>query len=168
LNSPDSIKEPVPLKPDSKVDFIKQKLVREEEEFLHVLQRPEAHNSLPFSFDKEVDFLGQITAVDGATIITKDFDLIAFGAKIKSKSKETPEKVLVREPFKESSEIECSLADFGGTRHQSAAQFVFDQNESFAIIASQDGRISVVFWSTKKQMVSAIRHAEYVFFDGLI
>jgi DNA integrity scanning protein DisA with diadenylate cyclase activity len=69
-----------------------------------------------------------------------------------------------------STDVACAsilkpLSDLGGTRHQSAAQFVFDQRDAFAIVASQDGRISVVSWDSERKMVSVFRHAEYLFAD---
>ena len=50
---------------------------------------------------------------------------------------------------------------------QSAAQFVFDQQNAFAIVASQNGGLSVMSWNEEKQRVSVFRHAEYLFIDGL-
>jgi hypothetical protein len=51
----------------------------------------------------------------------------------------------------------------GGTRHQSAAQFVFDQKDSLAIVSSQDGKVSIMFWDKNIQKVQVIQHAEYLF-----
>jgi len=45
----------------------------------------------------------------------------------------------------------------GGTRHMSAAQFVQDQKESIALVASQDGRFTIFAWSPCEQMVHAHR-----------
>ena len=33
--------------------------------------------------------------------------------------------------------------EHGGTRHLSAAQFVYDQRDALALVASQDGRFTV-------------------------
>jgi DNA integrity scanning protein DisA with diadenylate cyclase activity len=49
----------------------------------------------------------------------------------------------------------------GGTRHQSAAQFVFDQKDAIAIVASQDGRLSVLGWDRTGGKVIVIRPAEF-------
>jgi sensor domain DACNV-containing protein len=106
--------------------------------------------------------IGQLTAIDGATLITTDLTVLAFGAKIKPiNSNDTPNKVLLIEPFEGSKPIESSLASLGGTRHKSAAQFVFDQKSSIALIASQDGRLSAFTWDAENQMVKVIKHAEY-------
>jgi sensor domain DACNV-containing protein len=158
--------KPLEMALESPVDYIRQKLVREEDEELHAYERNVPNYSLPWSFDNEAQLLAQATAVDGATIITKDFGLIAFGAKIEKASQAVPVQVLMSEPFEDSRRpAPKPLSDLGGTRHQSAAQFVFDQHSAFAIVASQDGRLSVVSWNGTKQIVSVFRHAEYLFID---
>jgi hypothetical protein len=45
----------------------------------------------------------------------------------------------------------------GGTRHLSAAQFVHDQPDALALVASQDGRFTVFAWSPSEAMVHAHR-----------
>ena len=50
----------------------------------------------------------------------------------------------------------------GGTRHLSAAQFVFDQRDAVALVSSQDGRFTIFSWSPCEGMV----HAHYV--DSLL
>ena len=45
----------------------------------------------------------------------------------------------------------------GGTRHLSAAQFVQDQRDAVALVASQDGRFTVFAWSPCEAMVHAHR-----------
>jgi hypothetical protein len=45
----------------------------------------------------------------------------------------------------------------GGTRHLSAAQFVHDQHEAVALVASQDGQFTVFAWSPCEDMVHAHR-----------
>jgi hypothetical protein len=47
--------------------------------------------------------------------------------------------------------------ELGGTRHLSAAQFVQDQRDSIALVASQDGRFTIFAWSPCEQMVHAHR-----------
>ena len=53
-------------------------------------------------------------------------------------------------------------------RHLSAAQFVFDQKDigAFAIVASQDGIISIMFWEEERKSVVVIRNAQYLFFGA--
>ena len=45
----------------------------------------------------------------------------------------------------------------GGTRHLSAAQFVQDQRDAVALVASQDGRFTIFAWSPCENMVHAHR-----------
>jgi DNA integrity scanning protein DisA with diadenylate cyclase activity len=47
--------------------------------------------------------------------------------------------------------------ELGGTRHLSAAQFVHDQRDALAFVASQDGRFTVFAWSPTKQRVHGHR-----------
>jgi DNA integrity scanning protein DisA with diadenylate cyclase activity len=48
-------------------------------------------------------------------------------------------------------------AQLGGTRHLSAAQFVHDQRDAIALVASQDGRFTVFKWSPREEFVHAHR-----------
>jgi DNA integrity scanning protein DisA with diadenylate cyclase activity len=47
------------------------------------------------------------------------------------------------EPVEGMSAVPLDLSQLGGTRHLSAAQFVHDQRDAFAMVASQDGRFSI-------------------------
>jgi hypothetical protein len=48
-------------------------------------------------------------------------------------------------------------AQLGGTRHLSAAQFVQDQRDGIALVASQDGHFTVFAWSPCDTIVHAHR-----------
>jgi hypothetical protein len=48
-------------------------------------------------------------------------------------------------------------SELGGTRHLSAAQFVQDQRDSVALVASQDGRFTIFAWAPNEQAVRAHR-----------
>ena len=120
----------------------------------HRTAREDAHKSL--------EVIGNLTAVDGATLVTFDLVVLAFGAKIRAKNVDhKPERLVISEPFEGSVERELSLSELGGTRHQSAAQFVFDQRDAIAIVASQDGRLSVLGWDRTEGKVAVIRPAEF-------
>jgi hypothetical protein len=105
-----------------------------------------------------VDAIAGLTAVDGATIINDQYELLAFGAKI-ARRKGSPqiEQVVVTEPIIDSVATNANPAQLGGTRHLSAAQFVHDQRGSLALVASQDGRFTVFAWSPCEEMVHAHR-----------
>jgi hypothetical protein len=107
---------------------------------------------------RQVDAIAGLTAVDGATIISEDYDLLAFGAKIgRPIGGETVEKVAVTEPVVGDEPVVLHPAQIGGTRHLSAAQFVHDQPDSLALVASQDGRFTIFAWSPCEGMVHAHR-----------
>jgi hypothetical protein len=48
-------------------------------------------------------------------------------------------------------------SQLGRTRCRSAAQFVWDQNDAVALVASQDGRFTAFAWSPCENMVHAHR-----------
>ena len=110
--------------------------------------------------------IGQLTAADGATMITRDFSVLGFGAKIKSNPISEANKVTsvcISEPFEDSKMERKDFSELGwGTRHQSAAQFVGNSKESIAIVASQDGVVSFLAWDEMENAVRVIRHAEFV------
>lgn len=100
------------------------------------------------ALNREVDSLAGLTAVDGATIINTKHEVLAFGAKIiRPEGKAQVEQILFSEPVTGGEAILISPSTSGGTRHISAAQFVHDQRDSIALVASQDGRFTVFAWS---------------------
>ena len=107
---------------------------------------------------RAVDGIAGLTAVDGATLINADYELLAFGAKIiRRKGSPQVAQVIVTEPIEGGSAVVAEPAQFGGTRHLSAAQFVHDQRDAMALVASQDGRFTVFAWSQSEEMVHAHR-----------
>jgi hypothetical protein len=107
---------------------------------------------------RAVDALAGLTAVDGATVITDRYELLAFGVKIGRRSGSPQvEQVLVTEPIQGTSPLVAPPGQLGGTRHLSAAQFVQDQRDSVALVASQDGRFTVFGWSACEGMAHAHR-----------
>ena len=106
--------------------------------------------------------VGQLTAVDGATIISRDLELYGFGTKLAPLNPDSrPENIYRSTPFKEEPYVTVKLSDLGGTRHQSAAQFVYDHRGSFAIVCSQDGRVSTMHWDSHQGAVVVITNLEY-------
>ena len=105
-----------------------------------------------------VQAVAGLTAVDGATVLTDGCDLLAFGAKI-SRRKGSPlvEQTAVTEPIEGAELAVMHPSRLGGTRHLSAAQFVHDQRDAVALVASQDGRFTVFAWSPLEQRVHAHR-----------
>jgi hypothetical protein len=113
--------------------------------------------------NRAVESVAGLTAVDGATIINDRLELLAFGAKIGLSSNGIPvEQMLVTEPIIGIEPVIIPPAQNGGTRHLSAAQFVFDQRDAMALVSSQDGRFTIFSWSPCDEIV----HAHYV--DALL
>jgi DNA integrity scanning protein DisA with diadenylate cyclase activity len=110
------------------------------------------------SLRRAVDALAGLTAVDGATIITDEYELLAFGAKLRRRDdSEQVEHVLLTEPVDGATDTTVDPAELGGTRHLSAAQFVHDQRDAVAMVASQDGRFTIFAWSPSEDIVRAHR-----------
>lgn len=105
-----------------------------------------------------VEALAGLTAVDGATVMSTSYQLLAFGAKLTRRSSfPLVERVLVTEPIRDHAPRIVTPAELGGTRHLSAAQFAQDQPDSTALVASQDGRFTIFQWSAQEKLVHAHR-----------
>jgi hypothetical protein len=105
-----------------------------------------------------VDAIAGLTAVDGATIVTDALEVVGFGAKIVRRKGQPPvESVLLSEPVEGNRATKEAPSALGGTRHLSAAQFVNDQRDAVAMVASQDGRFTIFTWSQRDELVHAHR-----------
>ena len=67
------------------------------------------------------------------------------------------DQILLTEPIEGVRDMKIDPAHLGGTRHLSAAQFAYDQQNAITLVASQDGRFTVFAWSSMHQMVHAHR-----------
>jgi hypothetical protein len=105
-----------------------------------------------------VEAIAGLTAVDGATVLTTEYELLAFGAKIvRRRGSPQVEQVTMTEPIEGGTAALVHPTQLGGTRHLSATQFVHDQRDAIALVASQDGRFTVFAWSECEAMVHAHR-----------
>ena len=110
------------------------------------------------ALSRSVSAIAGLTAVDGATLLTDQYALLAFGAKIARRRGATPvEQVTVTEPIEGGMPQVLAPTELGGTRHLSAAQFVHDQQDAVALVASQDGRFTIFAWSPCEKKVHAHR-----------
>jgi len=117
-----------------------------------------AENAWETSVRKAVDTVAGLTAVDGATVINEQYEVLAFGAKIRrSMGSAQVEQMVLTEPIIGNQAVVVPPVHHGGTRHLSAAQFVHDQRNAIALVASQDGRFTVFAWSPCEEMVHAHR-----------
>jgi hypothetical protein len=96
------------------------------------------------AFRAAVDAIGGLTAVDGATVLSDRWEVLAFGAKIGRRAGVVAvERVVVKEPIRGLAPVVIHPLELGGTRHLSAAQFVHEQHDALALVASQDGHFTV-------------------------
>jgi hypothetical protein len=107
---------------------------------------------------RAIDIVGGYTAIDGATVINRSYQLLAFGAKVSRADMSMPvEQIVITEPIVDGTPALIHPAQNGGTRHLAAAQFVFDQRDAIALVASQDGKFTIFAWSAQLDMVRAHR-----------
>ncbi|HEV7589888.1 MAG TPA: hypothetical protein VGO40_17365 [Longimicrobium sp.] len=117
-------------------------------------QRPAWRESL----QRAVEAVAGLTAVDGATVMNARHEVLAFGVKLaRRRGSERVERVTLTAPVVGDTPSVVDPSQLGGTRHLSAAQFVHDQRDALAMVASQDGRFTVFAWSPCEQMVHAHR-----------
>jgi hypothetical protein len=115
-------------------------------------------NNWEASVRKAVETVAGLTAVDGATVVTDQYEVLAFGAKIRRPPGSIAvEHMVLTEPTIGNQAVVVPPVQHGGTRHLSAAQFVHDQRDALALVASQDGRFTVFAWSPCEDMVHAHR-----------
>jgi len=116
------------------------------------------HSQWQDAFRRTVDGVAGLTAVDGATVITDKYELLAFGAKIVQRPGLAQlSQLIVTEPIEGVGAAIADPGQLGGTRHFSAAQFAQDQQDAISLVASQDGRFTVFAWSPCEKMVHAHR-----------
>jgi hypothetical protein len=119
---------------------------------------PAVQNEWEASARDGVGTIAGLTAVDGATLITDAYEVLAFGAKIKrAAGAQSVEQMVMTEPIVGNEAVVIPPVQDGGTRHLAAAQFIHDQQNALALVASQDGRFTVFAWSPCEQMVHAHR-----------
>jgi hypothetical protein len=107
---------------------------------------------------RAVDAVAGLTAVDGATVLNGDYEVLAFGAKIRRRDGcPEVEQMVVTEPVDGGSRRVVHPGQVGGMRHLSAAQFAQDQPDAVALVASQDGRFTLFAWSAREKLVGARR-----------
>jgi len=105
-----------------------------------------------------IDAVAGLTAVDGAMVLSDQGEVLSFGAKIgRREGWPRVEHVVHTEPIEGAESSLVHPSSLGGTRHLSAAQFGQDQQDSVALVASQDGRFTVFAWSPLQKAVHALR-----------
>jgi hypothetical protein len=104
--------------------------------------------------------IAALAQVDGAIIATQDLRVLGFGAKIAVKQEgEVP---LFIDEFKPGRRPlpHVGIEAAGGMRHQSSVRFVDVARDCVALIASQDGHLSIAYWDAGQQAVGLLRNVE--------
>ncbi|HYF03205.1 MAG TPA: hypothetical protein VEC36_07505 [Patescibacteria group bacterium] len=123
-----------------------------------LMKRARTETQWQLELRREVDIVAGLTAVDGAIIMNDNYELLAFGAKIRhAEGRSLVDRIMLTEPIIGGGATIVNPTQSTGTRHLSAAQFVHDQHDALALVASQDGRFTVFTWSPCEQMVHAHR-----------
>ena len=87
--------------------------------------------------------IAYLTAIDGATILSKSFEVLGFGVKLRA-SKNVSGRVKTISPLDSESGLDEKPLNeaFRGTRHLAAARFVVNNPGSTAVVLSQDSGIT--------------------------
>ncbi len=109
-----------------------------------------------YSFGHRYIFAGQEPRAD-ASIPDYLRPLTDIASRISGTPADAFEQLMVTEPIEGAASTLVHPDQLGGTRHLSAAQFVQDQREAVALVASQDGRFTIFAWSECEAKVYAHR-----------
>jgi DNA integrity scanning protein DisA with diadenylate cyclase activity len=128
-----------------------------------LVRNTQGDHEIEMALARTIEEVAGLTAVDGAVVVTSDYEVAAFGVKLTRRS-DSPHvsDVVVTESVINGERRIAEPTRLGGTRHLAAAQFVHDQREAIAIVASQDGRVAVLKWSDMEDRVHVHR------FDALL
>jgi hypothetical protein len=107
--------------------------------------------------EEALDFIAQLTRVDGALVMNESLEVLGFGATIRA-GDTTGVTLEVSEPDKPGRRL-TTLSEFPGNRHRSAILWCAHQQDglALAIVASQDGDISLFGRTGSPKNVVAIR-----------
>jgi hypothetical protein len=116
---------------------------------------------------ESIEFIGRLTAVDGAVVLTSDLSLVGFGAIIKPDAHdlEHTKLYLYNSILNPHERQELNISHAGGTRHKTAIAFVKKQESAFAFVSSQDGMLSFVCKDPNEEGVSLLTNLDFVLRD---
>jgi hypothetical protein len=106
--------------------------------------------------------IGDLSAIDGALVIDEDLTVLGFGANLQAESGQF---IVKKVDALSGSTERVSYSKLGGTRHQSAAQFVHENPEALVFVASQDGRLTLMTWVADSGEVAAIQNLEHFIWE---
>ena len=105
--------------------------------------RVDVRDEAQIRYDEAVDFVARLTATDNALLLDTDLRVRGFGAQV-IESEAPLQRFEHINPYTDDAHID-DISTFKGTRHPAGVIFVLRQpGEAAAIIASQDGRLSLV------------------------
>jgi hypothetical protein len=94
--------------------------------------------------------IAELSAVDGAVLMTKKFELLGFGGEIFCENAEVSH--ISRALDLEGTVVRNESVEGVGTRHRSAFRLCGELKSALAIVVSQDGSIHVVCWNEGRVM----------------
>ncbi|HLG13079.1 MAG TPA: hypothetical protein VJH03_00955 [Blastocatellia bacterium] len=101
------------------------------------------------SLERAARDVAQLTAVDGAVLLTRDLDVVGFGIKLepRCKSSDIPRMRSVDPTEHGGQPSWTTLRELRvGMRHHSAARSVFEEKSGIAFVVSEDGGVTAFEW----------------------
>jgi hypothetical protein len=109
--------------------------------------------------ERDVRAIAGLAGVDGAIVMTRDLKVLGFGAKLVGDA--AVEEVSVLHPGRGNQPQLVALKDLGGTKHQSAAQFVAAHKDTVAIVISHDRHMKIMHWDESAGRVMVLWNVEW-------
>lgn len=113
-------------------------------------------------YRQSLDDIAALARIDGAVVADYNLNVLAFGAKIKTRVKSSENIPLLQFPFRDVESAKKTTKPVWGTRHQSAADFALERKNSIAFVCSEDGAATAFTFDSEHGKVSALRHLEYL------
>ena len=111
--------------------------------------------------DEEIDAVGVLTAVDGAVVVDFNLNVLGFGAMVKSSATlHATDSCAIIEASATAGRL-GTVAELGGSRHRSAADFCDAERTAVAFVASQDGKLTMMGWLPHEERLFAMRDVHY-------
>jgi transcriptional regulator with XRE-family HTH domain len=105
--------------------------------------------------------IASLAGCDGAIVMTRDLQVVGFGAKIRTRSEAATQVCMFGPHPGHQLVVSSPLEHLGGTRHQSAARFISVHKDSAAVVISQDRHMSVMHWDPSHERVFVVRNADW-------
>ncbi len=106
---------------------------------------------------RAVAFTASLSAVDGAVVLDDSLRVLGFGATIIAHDE--PATVMAVRAVGKLEPRQLPIDQLGGTRHQSAARFVWAERDAGAVVASHDGEVTVLGWVEESGQVVAVQQS---------